>query len=466
MSTKIVLAAFVAVVFGPAQGQFTEHIIDDSTLTTPRGISAGDLDGDGDQDVVAITSRPLAQAQLVWYANDGSGSFGPALTIDIRQTGEQVEVADLEGDGDLDLLATWSFGSAVWAYYNDGNGAFTAGEEIGTIGTFTRWSFLASDLSGDGLADAVLSGDHPTIVLVQNDGSGGFLPEADITGNANDPISLRTFDADLDGDRDLLYVSAMLGDVVWQENLGGGTFGNYNYLANTTPGSLNSVHPADLDGDGDADILFRSVMNGLPAHTLAWAENDGGSLNQFHSVAPGSQSIHMLRSADIDADGDIDIIAGRMTDGTIEWYANDGTGNFSAPALITNTCDSLWWITTADMDGDGAEDVVASAMADGVISWFGYPGISTFVQHPTEDALSMTVAPNPFTHTCVIGVNGRPSSNCVFSLIDGRGRLLRTWRGNGSSSQVLDRGDLPSGLYLLRVEEAGRAFSTQHIAAE
>ncbi|MBK8340355.1 MAG: VCBS repeat-containing protein [Flavobacteriales bacterium] len=108
--------------------------------------------------------------------------------------------------------------------------------------------------------------------------------------------------------------------------------------------------------------------NGLPPNTLAWVENDGGVYTEFRSIAPNAQTIMHALSADLDVDGDLDIIAARPGEGSMEWYANDGTGDFSGPEPITSSCDS----TFRHHPGDRMVTATRTlSPAQRIVSWFG-----------------------------------------------------------------------------------------------
>lgn len=447
--------------------QFTEHIIDSTDLIHPRGVCAGDFDGDGDNDVAVISRENFSDSKLVWYANDGTGLFGPQQHIDQRPNpGEQVEAADLDGDGDLDLMATWNWGQSVRSYYNDGTGLFAIGSEIAYVSSVYRFSFLLADVTGDAFPDALISGDYPSeLVLVVNDGAGGFLSQQSIPGHADNPVSLRSFDADLDGIEDLLYIDASLGNVVWHKGFGGGSFTSAGAIVNTNTSSVNTTQAADLNGDGYPDVLFKSMGSGLPYNALVWAENDTADFQGFHIITNSGGTISRLHTIDLDVDGDIDVIASRLTDETIEWYANDGAGSFSPAQVITTTCDSVWWITTADMDGDGTEDVIASAMRGNAVMWYGDPGFSTGTPGSAQ-ATGLLIAPIPFGPSTVLTSQTRLTSAHRIRLIDAGGRTLRTWSGDGSRQLVIDRGGLPSGVYLVRLECDGHPVGQVRLIAE
>lgn len=444
-----------------AHGQFSEHVIDSVAVESPSALCAADIDGDGDNDVVVISHNGLIPGlRLQWYANDGAGGFTPPVIIQQavpHWNGEQVEATDLDADADMDLLVAWHYGQRLRPYYNDGSGQFVAGPEAAYVPNLVARSLVVGDFDNSGGPDVVMSGDN-LLVLLQNDGSGGFLsPVVIANGSAAGYVfSLCAPDLDLDGDLDLVYAQAQGGDVAWRENLGAGAFGPELHIANTYTNSLNPIHASELDGDGRADIVFRShVGNAVPANALAWARNDSAGFTTQAIVASSIGNITRVRSADLDVDGDLDLIGAWMVSDEIRAYMNSGSGVFAPAQTITSLCDSVWWITTADMDGDGAPDVVASAMESGIVSWFGQPSITT--GPPSEGSIParLRVHPNPLVTAAVLSADEPLSAAHRIRMFSSDGRLLRTWNGNGDHRMSIDRGRLSTGVYLIRVDLMG-----------
>ena len=192
----------------------------------------------------------------------------------------------------------------------------------------------AADLDGDTKID-VLSANKfgGNLTWYKNmDGLGNFGPQNTIAF-LNDTIHVNTADLDGDGDMDVLAVSYFLDLVVWYENLDGqGNFSSQKIISNTADGPYRVIS-ADIDGDGDMDIISGSDNTGI-----AWYENtDGnGSFGPSRVIifaAPNSRSI---TTADIDNDDDMDVVGSTSGSVTVAWYENlDGLGNFGSQQTIT-----------------------------------------------------------------------------------------------------------------------------------
>ncbi len=444
-----------------AFSQFTEHLI---AMPVPdfytTGVSAGDLDGDGDDDVVASTMVVPYDANLLWYANDGTGAFGPPQQI--HQGGirsGETAVADLDGDGDLDIVATWNWGQDCYVYYNNGSGSFSIGPMIGHTSTYYRWTFQVGDLTGDGWADVMLGNDDNLagLWLITNDGTGGFLPQQHINNSMNGPISLRMIDVDIDGDLDVIYISSSYG-IVWQGNLGGGNLSSPVPIRTGYWGSWESVNVADLNSDGQPDVAYR-----WGPYSQDWAENDGADFSSVHVIGPGSNTTSWPQSDDLDGDGDQDLLATKPISGdTIEWYQNDGAGNFSGPLVISHTFTAPA-TTTGDPDGDGVKNVIAGGLG---ISWFGQPGIVTNDEARPKVELGVSLFPNPFTEETRLRIDGALNNNIEFRLLDAHGHIMLSSRLTGYQSLLIKRGDLAPGLYLAQVFQGHEVIGTCPVIAE
>ena len=124
---------------------------------------------------------------------------------------------------------------------------------------------------------------------------------------------------------------------------------------------------SDMDGDGDLDVLSAS-RNG---DKIAWYENDGNQLFTVHTistVADGAWSVH---AADVDGDGDLDVLSASSIDDKIAWYENDGSERFTAHIIAINSAaDGARAVFAADVDNDGDLDVLSASSGNDKIAWY------------------------------------------------------------------------------------------------
>ncbi|MCP4045604.1 MAG: DUF4347 domain-containing protein, partial [Gammaproteobacteria bacterium] len=273
-----------------------------------------------------------------------------------------VQVADVDGDGDMDVLSASSNDGEIAWYENDGSENFTA-HTITTISTASEsaYSVHVADLDGDGDMD-VFSASYADdeIAWYENDGSENFTTHVIDSGTtANGATSVNVADLDGDGDLDVLSSSLWSGDIVWYENDGSENFTTHTISASDYP---LDVTIADVDNDGDMDLLSVEYYSG----DITWLENDGSenftehTIDTFSTASEVAGSVHV---ADVDGDGDLDVLATIYGDDKINWYENDGSENFTTHT-ITSSADGAFSVATADIDGDGDLDILSASELD------------------------------------------------------------------------------------------------------
>lgn len=315
--------------------------------STSADVKLGDLDRDGDLDVVF--ANYFGEQSQVWF-NDGLGSF---TLNQLLSDGSSFTVAlgDLNDDGALDVvLPKRVLKNEIWL--NDGSGHLNLTQSLDTLGEDTRSSALG-DLDGDGDLDIVFGTAFTEKIRIWlNDGSGVFtlLPQSfgDSIGRVD---SVVLGDLDGDDDLDLMFVNAFEeGNEVWF-NEGHGYFS----LAQAGLGDANSrnLDLGDFDLDGDLDVIFANIAG---EYNEVWS-NDGSGHFSFSEGLPSTNKGMAL--GDWDNDGDLDVFFGQSNgkDGNGLWL-NDGSGHFTELASIKTT--SSHAVDLGDLNGDGRLDMVSA----------------------------------------------------------------------------------------------------------
>ncbi|MFM7549484.1 MAG: FG-GAP-like repeat-containing protein, partial [Cyanobacteriota bacterium] len=162
--------------------------------------------------------------------------------------------------------------------------------------------------------------------------------------------------------------------IAWYENDGSGGFSSEQIISTLADGAI-SVSTADVDGDGDLDVLSASLFD----DTIAWYENDGsGGFSSEQIISTLADGAFSVTTADVDGDGDLDVLSASRFDNTIAWYENDGSGGFSSEQIISTLANGASSVTTADVDGDGDLDVLSSSRDDDTIAWYENDGSGGF----------------------------------------------------------------------------------------
>ena len=360
--------------FGPQQVITTQ-------TGAPQDVYAADLDGDGDQDVLSASTNG---GKIAWYENDGEGNFEEQQVITTRKRdASSVYAADLDGDGDQDVLSAFAFENKIAWYENDGQGNFSE-EQIISTQAISAQDVYAADLDNDGDQDVLsASNSNAKIAWYENDGQGNFGSEQVISIQTDTQTdfggAVYAADLDGDGDQDVLSTFGFLdsviitdnssqsfignGEIAWYENDGQGNFSEQQIIS-TQVFSPQDVYAADLDGDGDQDVLSASFSDAK----LAWYENDGQGNFSEQQVIDNISAATSVYAADIDGDGDADVISG-SADG-ITWYENDGQSNFSGQQVISTEVLAPVFVYAADLDGDGNLDVLSGSFNDSKIAWY------------------------------------------------------------------------------------------------
>ena len=364
-----------------------------------RHVQAADMNQDGHMDLLAIFDD-----QVLWFENDGASppGFSPNVVGANTRGGRWVAVGDLDGDGDLDVVAASHRNNQISWYENLGGAPPTFATHIVTQDARGARAVLVADLNRDGKLDLYSASDSDNAVYWYEN-LGGRPPQFRrhvVSLSARYARSVYAADLDGDGDLDLMSASQDDGKVAWYENLGGSPIQWREHILEVGAYGVQHVHADDLDGDGDIDVVVAVEYD----NTIRWYENLGGSPPQFqmHLVTNNAPAVHAVYTGDADQDGDVDIFAAIEGSNTVAWYENVGgtPPTFLEHIVVTNTL-VAHGIYAADIDGDGDLDIISASRDDGKVAWYENLG--------GHYAMSATVNPNnsAILHV-VVTHRGRP----------------------------------------------------------
>jgi hypothetical protein len=309
-------------------GGFTETPVG-AEVRAPAHAEPVDLDGDGDLDLVVASLGVMFPSNakigsVVVLENDGHGRFTNRVLIDQIARVSDVRAGDFDGDLDLAVAQfVYDDGETRWME-NLGNWRFKSTVLQNLSGPI---NVEVVDLDGDGDLDiaSLVSQEWEEVYGFINDGRGRFEPML-IWGSTNPDFGsswLTAVDFDKDGDVDFVYSNGDAFDyappsgrpwhgVQWLENSGRLKF-TMHRIADFSGAS--SPQTVDLDNDGDLDVVVVSAYNAWDdraAQSLVWLENDGQMRFAMHGAANTPTHLITLAAGDLNGDGRPDLVTGGM----------------------------------------------------------------------------------------------------------------------------------------------------------
>ncbi len=373
-----------------------------------QDLVAGDLDHDGNVDLVSAANVLTAWRNdgtpfdIAWSSNaagaPGAESYALAL-------------ADFDHDGNLDLASgsNSSLANEVQVWRNDGtpfSGAWTANAVGG--GGSSVYGLAAADLDRDGAVDLVSGDASGQVIAWRNDGtpfSGAWSSNGMGSAAGSGVAALAV--GDLDGDSDLDAVTGdMAGQViVWQND---GTPFSGAWTSNTAFTAADDVLALlllDLDGDGDLDLA--AGCGAAEDYEVTSWENDGTPFSGSwveHEVGKADTAVYALAGADFDVDGDPDLVSAANAHASypeLQAWENSGTPFASTwtGSSVAETGENMRALVAADLDQDGDPDLVSgSASSFAIVALPNQRPLETLsgwtegVQPTTLGALSVALA--------------------------------------------------------------------------
>ena len=326
---------------GGENAGFSEPKTISTSIFDGRSIAVADLDGDEDLDVV---SASYLDSKIAWYENaDGQGNFNPQQLISTNAIGAaHVSTGDVDNDGDVDVISASAGDGSIHLYPN--RGGFNSLPTTITRNAEVARSAFPVDIDGDEDLDVVvasyLSGVVSWFEFDEQTGRYGIEKRIDVV-----PGVSFAFPADLGGD-DLpdIVVSSISGTSVrWSESdeqtqiiadengddieIKTRVFDVAQPISDVTQGT-QMVIAGDVDGDGDEDVISASFDDGI----IAWYQQNGDADNGFNdeiqTITEEEEQLLgavAIDAADIDDDGDLDIVAVSQSQNKVVWFESNRT---------------------------------------------------------------------------------------------------------------------------------------------
>jgi len=397
------------VYFGSESGQFTE-----STQRIPLtpwvwGADIGDINNDGKID--AIIDR------TVWL-NDGEGNFaakpgqiGDSVSITI---GLIVKLADLNGDGHLDIFSIRDFAN-IRVFINDGTGSFKFnGQNLGdgTIGTGQIAHIALGDINNDGFVDAV---------------TGGWK---------------------WDG-------STQCPNRIWL-NDGKGNFQDSGQFLDEGVSHVHGLALGDLNSDGWIDLAMGIQDNSRSGRIYY---NDGKGILIKGQIL-GGQSGENLAFGDFDGNGKLDIFSAISSQANRVWL-NNGDSTFINNNQRPGTSTAMNWdVAISDVNSDKKPDAIIASVREGIQIWLNNSTVSLIEK---KNDTGVLFYPNPTTgqFTLSFGTTTLIQATAEIYNTDGRLVLSKTFRNTATAT--IDLTGYPKGIYMVKTIADGMVYYEKFI---
>jgi MYXO-CTERM domain-containing protein len=382
-----------------------------------------DLDGDGHLDLLGVNcggffSNPTPQPLTLW-TNDGAGDFAGGAGVLGGFTGavRQVALGDVDGDGDIDVVVPAAGGEQLDALFirqPDGTLANEAAARLPAGLSSDAGAARLGDIDNDGdldlfLATGYINDNAAPARLYRNDGNGVFAEAAGALPTTKNGINPDDIDlADVDGDFDLdVYINMHEGQSSLWINDGAGAFSDASgALPPLSPDAQFHYGPVfcDVDGDRDRDLFIDNTADGYDEQLLI---NDGGSFTD-ETAARITGNIgaddNLVACLDYDGDGDFDFAVGALSPGRERVFENDGAGSFAlVQGAFDGPTDPTLWMEFGDLNGDGRLDAF-TAQGEGNLQlervYLGTASVAADTRPPAIFAIE-PVAPSPSAETVV-----------------------------------------------------------------
>ncbi len=381
-----------------------------ASVAEPTHLHAADLDGDGLLDIISANGTGDNSSSVTWHKNNGQGSFGePQVVGDNFQQAKAVYGIDINNDGQRDIVAAIFEGDRI-VWYENKNGSFEKNVPSaipiydGDDENSFPLAIFPADLDNDGDLD----------VLAAHNNQGGKITwhENRLSEESNDfntvtideqtPNAQSVFAIDINGDNflDVLAAHKQEGKISLYmnqpaNNEASRTLADPRQFTMQQEINLENaefVTAANLDADSQVEIIALSNTN-IQIFNVKEGQIDPTPIQTIGGLIDAQA----LSTADLDGDGDLDVVSSSEGDNLIAWYENTN-GTLGSRQVITNSADGTRIVLTSDLDSDGRSDILWASLGNNEIAWAKNqlftpvnPSITTFNPASTSPGNTFTI---------------------------------------------------------------------------
>ena len=325
-----------------------------STGLAPYAVELADMDGDGDKDLVTSNLVDQEFSTVSVSKNNGNGTFAAPVDYPVGPNPTDLRLADFNGDGRPDVVCLAALSgenleeSYVTVLHNNGTGGLINRQDYPVGENANPGGVDIGDYTGDGLLDFAVASLMTGVYVYRNTGTGAFALWAQ-TAVSLLPTHIASADFNGDGRLDLV-----LGDTDGTQiylNTGSGFTAGISY--NNFGDSVRGIATGDFDNDGKPDFA-------VTGRSLSVYHNVGGGTSFVKTAYLAGENGTGIKTADMDGDGWLDITVSNYLANSVSVYSNNGAGLFPDKRE--------WGVGMApnshgigDVNGDGKLDIVAAA---------------------------------------------------------------------------------------------------------
>jgi hypothetical protein len=456
-STFLLLGGLV-LASDPARAQATlfAPVVTYPVGSAPRNLAVADVNNDGKADVLTANQNSSTVSVLL---GNGNGTFQPPVSYNAGTDSNphDIAIADVNGDGRPDLL-TANYGSnSAGVLLGNGDGTFREATAFATGAANGRPVGIAvGDVNGDGKPDLLTANSVGySVSLFAGTGTGTFqVPVSYQFSTISVPLDVAVTDFNADGRLDILAVNAGSNSLLTLQNLGG-SFQPASYPVGIGASFIPfGLAIGDVNNDGKPDVVTANQGNS----TVSVLRNNFPAFPAFGPDVSfqDSGSPENIAVADVNADGQADLLTANPGDAAVGVLLANGAGGFQPLARYSAGAGSVpYGLVVADINGDGRPDVITSNAGSNSIGVL-LGGSAVLSSRAALPGATATLHPNPATQVASLTLGGLPATvaQVQATLLDAAGRAVRQYTlaaGQGRARVDVPTAGLAAGLYLLRL---------------
>ncbi len=407
----------IAQTAGSGSFDFLPAVSYDTGAGATESVAVADVNGDGTPDIVATAQNcPGGSCDndglVSVVLGSGGGDFRSATIYDaggLFTAG--VALGDVNGDGKLDIVVANFLSSNVGVLLGNGDGTFQHVVTYGSGGS-QNYSVALADVNGDNILDIVTVNQNGFVGILLGKGDATFYPALRFATNQGNGLALAVGDLNGDAKPDVV-VGGDLGVSVLLGNGDGTLQKSVIYSSGALQGGQASrVVIADFNRDGKPDVATANYATDTVGVLLG---NGDGTMQSVVTYASGAPDAWSLAEADVNQDGIPDLIVGNS--GPIGVLVNNGDGTFQSARIYSAGVSATLGLTSSDLNRDGWPDIIV-ANGNHSLSVLLNTGL-----HLTSTTLTSTLNPSTYgqlvTFRAMVSGSGVLTGSVVFRLSTG-----------------------------------------------